>query len=80
MIEIVSPTRKPLTLSYRHEGAEVAFQEVTLARDNRRLLAVPAGVDLRKVHTVFVSGTPKTRYELRRVALMWDSEAESVRE
>jgi hypothetical protein len=80
VIEIASPTRKPLLLSYRQQGTEVGVQEVTfLGGDQRRLLILPARLDLRNVDSLFISGKAKDRHELKWVALMWDPEAESAR-
>jgi hypothetical protein len=79
LIEVDSPTRKPLTLSYRREGAEVARQEIEFLRDSRRLQIVPAGVDLHTIDSVFISGSPKVQHQVRRIALMWDQDIELFR-
>jgi hypothetical protein len=80
VIEIGSPTRKPLQLSYRHGDAEVTVQKVAFLQDNRRLLAAPAALDLSKIDHVFITGMPKVHYELKWVALMesGDEDCEAV--
>jgi hypothetical protein len=79
VIELDSPTKKLLTLSYRRGAAEVARQEIKFPRDNRRLEIVPADVDLRTIDSVFISGSPKLHYQVRRIALMWDQDVEHLR-
>jgi hypothetical protein len=79
VIEIVSPTRKPLTLSYRRGGSDVAHQQVTFERQQRRLLALPASLQIGGFDSVFVEGTSGTHYKLEDPALMFDTDAEAAR-
>jgi hypothetical protein len=79
VLEIVSPTRKRLELRYRRAGSEVARQEVEFNRDDRRLLVLPAGLDLRSIDDLLIRGSTKARYKVKQIALMRDPEAEGVR-
>ncbi|HVZ35650.1 MAG TPA: hypothetical protein VG963_24660 [Polyangiaceae bacterium] len=79
LIEVDSPTKRPLRLSYRRAGVEVAQREISFERDGRRLQIVPAGVDLRTIDSVFISGSPQLHHQVRRIAVMCDQDVEQLR-
>ncbi|HVZ31389.1 MAG TPA: hypothetical protein VG963_03130, partial [Polyangiaceae bacterium] len=79
VIEVVSPTRKPLVIGYRRSGVELATQEVTFPSDTRRLLAIPAGIDATSLDALSVRGKSDAKFHIKRIALMWDQDAERTR-
>jgi hypothetical protein len=79
VLEIVSPTRQALELSYQRGGAEIAAQEVSFPSEARRLVAIPPGLDPASVDTLSISARENARFRVKRLALMWDPEAERAR-
>jgi len=79
VLEIVSPTRKHLELHYLQAGAEVARQEVDFHKDDRRLLVVPAAVEMRSMDELLIRGEMKVRHKVDQINLMRDPEVESLR-
>lgn len=79
VIEIVSPTRRELELSYQRNGVVVAQQEVTFPNDEKRLLALPATLDAAGADGLLITAKPGVHFRVKRVALMSDPEVEGVR-
>jgi hypothetical protein len=79
IIEVVCPTRRPLELTYRRAGNDIATQSVEFDKDPRRLVALPASLGSEGFDSVFVHGTPGKRHELEDLVLMHDPVAEAAR-
>lgn len=79
VLEVVSPTRKTLELSYQRGGAEIAAQEVTFPNEARRLVAVPSALDPASLDTLSIRAKSNARFRIKRLALMWDPDAERAR-
>jgi hypothetical protein len=79
VLELVSPTRKALLLGYRRGGTELATQQVTFPSDTRRLLAIPASVDTATLDELAIRSKSDAKFHIKRIALMWDPDAEQAR-
>lgn len=90
LLHCASPLLQPFAYPFSHGGALLAGflrllyiahprQEIKFLRDSRRLQIVPAGVDLRTIDSVFITGSLKLQYRVRRIALMWDQDLELLR-
>jgi hypothetical protein len=78
VLELSSPTRKPLQVSYQRAGAEVARQAIDFQADARRLLPIPDIVLRTGFDAIRLHGDPSTVYELDDAAVMTDARIEST--
>jgi len=79
VIEILSPTRRALDLTFRRSGEDVASQSVEFKKDVRRLLPLPASLGADGFDSVFVRGRTHDKHELKELVLMFDQKAEAAR-
>jgi hypothetical protein len=78
VLELSSPTRKTLQVSYQRAAVEVARQAVDFQADARRLLAIPNVVLRTGLDAIHLHGDPHTFYELDDAAVMIDARKEST--
>lgn len=79
VIEVSSPTRRALNLTYRRSGKDVASQSVEFKKDARRLLALPASLGADGFDSILVRGLTHEKHELKELMLMTDPKAEAAR-
>jgi hypothetical protein len=72
VVEIASPTRKELSLTYRTGGVAVAEQRIEFGKHERRLVPIPVGLDGVGFDSVIIKGLAGGAHELTEFVLMVD--------
>ncbi len=79
VLELTSPTRQPLALTYRRGGVDLAQQVIEFSNDARRLVALPKQLGALGFDAVHINGRAGFRHEVSDAALMADPYSEGAR-